>query len=218
MAPSPDMDLLVALVPDYFDPIMDDIREFLNRAGEARCAELYAVCKNYDIEEMEFIFSALSDDIFLMTPSRIGEPASGENPTAFTYQMLLTAAHAAPIVVAFKLLTNENVQRKFLKDRHTRGLFIAAGSVMNLSGADNEIVDVMPDMARNDPTILSGSVAALVLYKEPTFSADLIRYMGENWRELAPFVEVIVSIPGFEVKDAMYLVDGGPSALVKGAL
>jgi hypothetical protein len=42
--------------------------------------------------------------------------------------------------------------------------------------------------------------------------------MGEHWRELAPFVEVIEFIPGFEVKDAMHLVAGGPSALVEGTL
>jgi hypothetical protein len=131
--------------------------------------------------------------------------------------MLLTAAHAAPVVVAFKLMTNESIHRRFLKGRHLRGIFIAAGTVMNLSGAD-EIVDVMPDMSRNSPTVLAGAVAALVLRNKPTFSADLIRYMGEHWRELAPFVEVIEFIPGFEVKEAMHLVGGGPGALVEGTL
>jgi hypothetical protein len=210
-------ELFAALVPIYFDPIMDDIKGFLSRAGEIRCAELYVVCKEYNSDEMTFVISALSNDIFLMTPDRIGEPASGETPTAFTYRMLLTAAHAAPVVVAFKLMTNESILRRFLTDRYLRGLFIAAGSIMNLSGTD-EIVDVMPDMSRNSPIILSGAVAALILHNKPTFSAEIIRYMGEHWRELAPFAETIESIPGFEVKDAMHLVAGGPSALVKGAL
>lgn len=211
------VDLFTALVPEYFTPIMQDIKGFLSLAGESRCAELYAVCKDYNSDEIYVIVSALMDDLFLRTHDGINEPMSGENPTDFTYKMLLAAAYAAPVVVAFDLMKNEDLRRKFMIDRHFRRLLISAGVVMNLSGA-GEIVNIMPDMKYNDPTILAGAVASLILHNNPTLSPDLIRYMGEHWRELAPFAETIESIPGFEVKDAMYLLAGGPSVLVKGAL
>lgn len=210
-------DKLVGLVPDSFASVLPEIKGFLSMAGESFCSELYGLCEGITKDERHVVFSALVDDLFLVTHDRVDQHPPGSSTTEFTSQMLLTAAHAAPVIVAFNLLDNPALRMKFQIDRHFRRLLILAGTIMNLTGAD-VIVTGIPDMHRNNPAILSGALAALVLEERQSYPAELIRHLGAHWRELAPYRSVMSQIPNFGVKEAIHLVSEGPSALLGGTL
>jgi hypothetical protein len=206
------------MIPEFFEPITDHLSRLLNTFGDERCDALYAVCKNYTIEEMDFIYLGMTEDMSRLPSSDFG--AISDSRLKSTYQMILTAAHAAPMAVAFKVLENEKIKQAMKRRggaRDIRALLGAVGEAINMSRADSLVIK-MPNMERHDPVILAGAVAALVLRDTNGCSAELIRYMGENWRALSAHSEVMAAMDDFDIITATSLVEGGAASLVGGAL
>lgn len=209
-------ELLSALTPELFEPIQPHLLKFLLVLGEDRCAALYSLCKGYNAEEMTFVFWALMDDMNTLPFLSTGMVSSGA--IARTNQLLLAAAHTAPAAAAYRVLDSKTVKNN-TRDAAglAREILRAAGQVINMSGADSLVVEI-PDVKRHNPDIVSGAVIALTLNEPYSRSADLIRYLGTHWRELAPYAEHIAAMSDLTLNAAIHLVDGGPLVLTEGAL
>lgn len=209
---------LVEMIPEFFEPIIDHLSKLLHAFGDDRCDALYAICKDYSVEEMDFIYLGMTEDISRLPSSNVG--SISDSNVKSTYQMILTAAYAAPVAVAFKVLENEKIKQAMKRAggaRHIRALLGSVGEAINMSRADSLVVKI-PNMERHEPVILAGAVAALVIRDTNGCSAELIRYMGENWRALAPHTEVIATMEEFDLRTAISLAEGGAASLVGGAL
>jgi hypothetical protein len=209
---------LVGMVPETFRDLTDYINLFLYVLGDEGCDDLYAVCKDYNADEMDFIYLALIEDLSRLPSSDIS--TISEHNLKCTHQLLLTAAHAAPIAIAFKVLENEKIKQEMKKrggSRNIRELLRRVGEAINMSRADSLVVHI-PNMERHDPVILAGAVVALVIRDTNGCSAELVRYMGKNWRSLSVHSDVIAEMGDFDISAATSLVEGGAASLVGGAL
>lgn len=209
---------LVEMIPEFFEPIIDHLSKFLHAFGDERCDALYAICKDYNDEEMDFIYLGMTEDMSRLPSSDVG--SISDSNLKSTYQMILTAAYAAPIAVAFKVLENEKIKQAMNRvggPKDIRSLLGAVGEAINMSRADSLVVKI-PNMERHNPVVLAGAVSALVIRDTNGCSAELIRYMGENWRALSRHRDVMATMEEFDLPAAISLAEGGAAPLVRGAL
>lgn len=191
-------------IPASFDPIDGFIREFLEALGEERCAVLDAVCEGYSEQEYDFLFYAMMGEMSRLTFRGFNNIHDARLRIAF--RMFHAAAHAAPAAAAFRVGRQRDIQ----------GELRTAGDIINQSRADEWVIE-MPDMNRHDPVILHGAVVASTLNLN-TYTPELIRYLGENWRTMAPHREMMQSMTEFDLPLALYLINGGSTALTDGVL
>lgn len=210
------MDLLAETIPDSFADIRDALTDFIGFLGEERCSEVYAVCKGYSVDEMDFIMLGMMDDISRLLPL---DKKSGitEGKVNRTHKLLMASAYAAPAATAFGIAGNKQVKTMLGFRDGIRGIFRLVGEVINMSRADSLVVE-FPDMDRHDPVIVTGAITALVLPDPHKCSSDLIRYLGENWRALSKYKDDMASMKDFDIHHAIHLAEGGSAPLTVGAL